>query len=198
MLFSRSNKVNKLADDELIAKYREQGDREVISELFKRYSHLVYGVCLKYLRDEDDSKDAVINIFEKMMEDLKKHEIRYFKSWLYMVVKNHCLMKLRTKQVEVTKDLEFIREDGATMEVVSEDHKRAVDKENSLIRLEQAIDKLKPNQKRCIELFYLREMCYNEVADKTGFTLKQVKSYIQNGKRNLKIILSDSHDNITA
>ena len=197
MLFPRSNNISEFSDEYLIARYRTEANKQAIGILFKRYSHIVYGVCIKYLKNEDDSKDAVINIFEKLMQDLKKHDVKYFKSWIYMVSKNHCLMKLRTKQVEINYNLNNIRETNCNLEVVEDDTELSIEKEEKITDLEEAIAQLKPEQKECIKLFFLEELCYNKVAEKTGFSLKQVKTYIQNGKRNLKIILKKRYDNIT-
>jgi len=155
--------------------------------LFERYSHLTLGVCLKYLKNYDEAQDAVINIFEKLIEDLLKHEVSNFSSWLHSVARNHCLMHLRSQQSKDKKIIAMQAEylpDYDNMEV-----KEKEAKETELNNLEAAIEQLKPEQKICIELFYLQQKCYTEVATLSGFSLKQVKSYIQNGKRNLRLIL---------
>jgi len=192
MLFSRSDKLKNLTDAELILKFKDTSKNDYLGILFERYSHLVYGLCLKHLKNEAESKDAVINIFEKLMTDLKKHDVKYFKSWLYMVSKNHCLMFLRNKQSQVKRELDVIRAETSRLEIVDDYMEKQELKEMKLSSLEEAIEGLNPEQKQCIKLFYLQEMCYNDVADETGFTLNQVKSYIQNGKRNLKNILTTS------
>lgn len=160
----------------------------VIGHLFEKYTHLVFGVCMKYLKDEDDAKDAVMQIFEKLLIDLKKHEITQFKGWLHTVAKNHCLMQLRSdkslseKQQELKKDFKSFVESGYELHLNSEP-----DKEKQLNQLEQAINSLKEEQKICIDLFYLKEKSYQEIAVLTGYSLNTVKSNIQNGKRNIKI-----------
>jgi len=184
-LFKAKN-ISSLKDSEIIAKYKKQGDTNLVGELYKRYSHLVYGVCLKYLKNEEEAKDAAIQIFENLMKDLKKHEVSNFKSWLHSVSKNHCLMFLRKQQTKLKKvnEYEAVYQHEEVFEApfsVNED----LVKEDLLTDLERAITLLKEEQQICIQLFFLEEKCYNEVADITGFSLKQVKSYIQNGKRNL-------------
>ncbi|MCO6498922.1 MAG: sigma-70 family RNA polymerase sigma factor [Vicingus serpentipes] len=179
-------KIASLTDNELIAQFKKEEDNSLVGELYKRYSHLVYGVCLKYLKNEEESKDAVLQIFENLLSDLKKHDINNFKSWLHSVSRNHCLMFLRKQQTKQKRVNEYEatyqhEEMFATPFSVHE----KVKKEVVLTQMEQALLTLKEEQRICIELFFIKEMCYNEVAQETGYTIKQVKSYIQNGKRNL-------------
>jgi len=191
-LFKTKN-ITSFSDTELIAEYKRKSDNEVIGELYKRYSHLVYGVCLKYLKNEDESKDAVIQIFENLMEDLLKHDINNFKSWLHSVTRNHCLMFLRKQQTVLKREheYEYYAESESTNEISFAPHEKEV-KENLLTGLEKAMTHLKEEQRICIELFFLKEKRYEEVAEITGYTTKQVKSYIQNGKRNLANYLNST------
>lgn len=159
--------------------------------LFERYTALVFGVCMKYLKNEDDTKDAVMLIFEKLSDDLKKHEIAYFKGWLHTVAKNHCLMQLRSKQSlklktdELKKDVKEFVEINYSLHPTNDNIK-----EKQLVQLEVAIKSLKDEQRMCVELFYLKEKSYQEIAEVTGFSLNNVKSFIQNGKRNIKIYMT--------
>jgi RNA polymerase sigma factor (sigma-70 family) len=188
-LFKRF-KTSPVPDTELITLFKETGNNSYVGELFKRYAHLVFGVCLKYLKDNDSSKDAVMQIFEKLLTDLNRHNIDNFKSWLYSVAKNHCLMILRNKHVEFSFQ-DNIKNNNVIMETESQLHlSHENEKEIELNKLEKAIEELNSSQKICIELFYLKEKCYQEVSEITGYSMNEVKSYIQNGKRNLKIILS--------
>lgn len=158
--------------------------------LYTRYSHLVLGLSLKYLKDEDEAKDAVMQIFERLMIDLLKHEITYFKSWLYTYSKNHCLLIIRTKQSKLKKEIDLQIHADSFMETENELHPNtAEEKEKQYTALELAINELNEDQKKCIELFYLQNKSYNEIVDITGFSQNEVKSFIQNGKRNLKIKL---------
>ncbi len=198
--------IKDCSDSELIQKFKETSNNEIIGELFQRYTHLVFGVCMKYLKDEDEAKDGVMQIFEKILTDLHRHNVDNFKGWLYMVAKNHCLMYFRSKKIHVelpkhltgeggdenfSEDGMFQPEhDGIPMELVSNLHLNGEDKEKQLTLMESAIKELKEGQKTCIELFYLQEKSYEEVAKMTGYTMKEVKSYIQNGKRNLKILMT--------
>jgi RNA polymerase sigma-70 factor (ECF subfamily) len=181
----------KNSDLELVSLFKESGDNSYIGELFKRYAHLIFGVCMKYLKDEEDSKDAVMQIFEKLPEDLKKHEITNFKGWLHSVAKNHCLMELRSKTAKQEKDIQLKVEYETFMEYDEELH---LNKEQELVNLEEAIKELKEEQKICIELFYLHEKSYQEVVAITGYEMNKVKSCIQNGKRNLKILMTDKNE----
>lgn len=176
------------SDTELIAQYRSASDTVALAELFTRYSGLVYGVCLKYLKDRDNAKDAVMQVFEKLSQSLKDHQIEHFKSWLYMTSKNHCLMHLRAQKKMITEEIrEDLMENHFFLHLEVEHHQ-----ENDLSRLEKCIEQLKNGQKVCVQLFYIKEMCYKEIVNSTGIELKKVKSHIQNGKRNLKICMEQS------
>lgn len=183
--------LEKLSDVEIIASYQESGDAGHVGELYKRYTHLVLGLCLKYLKNEDKAKDAVMEIFEKLLGDLKVHEISNFKSWLYSVAKNHCLMHLRKENREravfedfKNNNMDDFMEIGAGLHPSNKE-----EKEVQFKMLHEAIGSLKTEQRTCIELFYLKDKTYQEISEITGYELKKVKSYIQNGKRKLEIIL---------
>lgn len=183
--------LQSLSDEELIKSFKKQANNIYIGELFERYTHLVFGVCLKYLKNEEDSKDAVMQVFEELPQKITDFKILNFKSWLYSVAKNHCLMKLRkdkTSQKARVEVYENIRHEiMESPEVFHLNNEENADKRIS--HLEKGITALKTEQRKCIELLYLQNKSYNEVAELTGYNLKKVKSYIQNGKRNLKIFM---------
>lgn len=185
----RSNyNIKSFSDEELLIAYKKSNDNKLFGELFERYTHLVFGVCMKYLKNEDNSKDAVMQIFEKLIEDLKTQDILNFKSWIYSVAKNHCLMKLRKeKTVEKEKNLFFNNLRVEVMESADVMHQYEKEGLNEKIpELNKAIKFLNEEQRNCIELLYLQNKSYKEVSQITGYSMKKVKSYIQNGKRNLK------------
>lgn len=182
MVQNPQTKSSKTSDDDLIDSYQKTGDMAVLGELYQPYMSLVYGLCLKYLKDKDLSKDAVMQIFEELVSKLKNHEIKNFKSWLYVLSKNYCLMQLRKSQKHQMVNIE-----DAFMESESiMHHDNIIIKETKLTLMEECIEALNHEQKMSVKLFYLDQKCYNEVSEKTGYDLKKVKSYIQNGKRNLK------------
>ncbi len=177
-----------LTDAQLIDAYISEYNTDYFGLLFERYTHLVFGVCMKYLKNTCDAEDAVMGIFEKLMTDLKKHEVRDFKNWLYRVAKNHCLMILRKRKVKDKAEGELMQEKQQEfMEIVFEGHlpNEEKDVESILISLHDALNTLREEQKRCLELMYFENKTYQEISLFTGYSLKQVKSYIQNGKRNL-------------
>ena len=181
--------ISQANDRLLIEEYRQKNDKNLIGELFKRYTGFVFLISMKYLKNEDQSKDAVMQIFEKLFDDLLLHDIDNFKAWLHTVTRNHCLGILRKKQ-SLQKHGNHIKENMIFMENRTEEHHINENKtEKDIKNLEKALQKLKPEQKICIQLFYLDEKSYKEIVKITGFSDKKVKSYIQNGKRNLKIIL---------
>lgn len=182
-----------LTDLELLALYRDTRDKEHVGVLYKRYSHLVFGLCMKYFKDEDQAADMVTNIFTKLFDDLLKHKVEFFKSWLYTYSKNHCLMALRSAKSNLKKSLDYSENFKVLMENNEEEHQKANRREEEYALLEKALGDLSEEQRLCVELFYLKEKSYAQIVEVTGYDLNKVKSYIQNGKRNLKIMLEQSN-----
>lgn len=185
-----NRKKKSYSDDKLLAEYLKIQDLDILGELYARYMHLVYGVCLKYFKNREKSQDAVIQIFEKLIVEIKRHEIRNFKSWLFVVTKNHCLMELRKAKPGKTILIAYDEELAGFMEKEPELH--PVDREPEEINekaLNDCIEKLKEEQKNCIRLFYFENKSYREISVALEIEEKKVKSYIQNAKRNLKICL---------
>ncbi|MXV14701.1 sigma-70 family RNA polymerase sigma factor [Pedobacter sp. HMF7056] len=169
----------------MLAEYRRTGDLKLLGALYEKYMPLVYGLCLKYFKDEEESKDAVMQIFEQLVNKLRVHEVSNFKSWLYTLARNHCLMALRQSEKHPTSSLdEHSMENDAFLH-----HDIDPGREQQLSQMEKCIETLPQEQKLTIRLFYLEQKCYKEVAGITGFDMNKVKSYIQNGKRNLKICM---------
>lgn len=173
-------------DEALVQEFKAHKNDAIFTELYNRYKHLVLGICLKYLSPKENAQDATQQIFEKLYFELPKQNIAFFKAWLHTVSKNYCLMQLRKVKlpIKVTDDIEkYDMENTDTLHL-------AIEKETNLNNMHQALGKLEPNQKICIEAFYLNKKSYNDIISQTGFTFMEVKSYIQNGKRNLKNILT--------
>ena len=173
------------SDKELVLEYQQNGNLQVLATLYQRYMELVYGVCLKYLEDSEKAKDAVMQVFEELVIKLKKHEVDNFKSWLYTLAKNHCLMQLRSgknkKTVSISPDL---------MQNSEELHLNGeLQKEAEFKKLERCLQTLTAEQQQTVTLFYLHQKCYNEIVEQTGLDWKKVRSLIQNGRRNLKICM---------
>jgi len=181
--FKRPVKTTPADDEAQLDDYRKSGDVAVLGKLFEKYMALIYGVCLKYLKDEEASKDAVMAIFEELIIKVKQHEVKQFRSWVYVLSRNYCLMQLRSE-----KKMEQVSLDEV-MEFTPFLHPDNDNKEEALKALERCMEKLTAGQKQSVDLFYLKEKCYKEIVELTGFSLNDVKSYIQNGKRNLKICL---------
>lgn len=173
-----------ISDTELLVQFTSTGELSKLAELYQRYMDLVYGICLKYLPDTEDAKDAVINIFEELIIKLKKHEVENFKAWLYQVSKNHCLMKIRSqKKLPRQVNHEFVHlEENIHLN-------DALQKEEDFERMEYCWGQLAEEQRKTIELFYLKEKSYKTIADITGLDTNKVRSFIQNGRRNLKICM---------
>ncbi|MGN6402150.1 MAG: RNA polymerase sigma factor [Flavisolibacter sp.] len=184
MAFLKNISSNK-EDAYLVAEYKQNNDPNVLGELFQRYIDLVYGVCLKYLKQPENAQDSTIAIFEELGPKLLKHEVDHFKGWLYTLTKNHCLMRLRSekKQGTVKFDVELVQSEETP-------HLNGVlEREENFKQLEYCMGQLVTDQRRLIELFYLEGKCYNEIATITGMEWNKVRSYIQNGRRNLKLCI---------
>lgn len=189
-MFLHFRKDKKLDDAELILKYKKTEDKRLVGILFQRYTHLVFGVCMKYLKDEEDSKDQTMMIFEGLIQKLLEHDITNFKSWLHTLVRNHCLMYLRKKNSLNKKHDGVVYQDHMENDAVP--HLLNGDSPDNVAILEKAMVELKEEQRQCIQLFYLQNKSYKEIVDITGYSLNEVKSYIQNGKRNLKILIENN------
>lgn len=180
-------KYSRNTDEELIALYKANERSLFIGILYERYGHLVMGACMKYLKNPTEAEDMTMQIFENLHTKLLKHEINFFKSWLYMVTKNECFMFLRKKGNSIAYN--------EVTESASEDYsEELILKEQKLSILEEVIPLLKDDQRLCIELFYLKELSYQQISDQLKMSLMQVKSAIQNGKRNLKIRLEERNE----
>lgn len=174
-------KYGQLSDDELLSQYLKTSDIGFFGQLYDRYLHLVYGLCMKYFKSSEDSKDATMEIFEHTSKALLTKEVTHFKSWLYIVSKNHCLMELRKRKTREEKNFQIFMESD---EVEHLNIGGPVDED--MDALSACLETLKEEQKQCVSLFYLEKKSYREVESETGLALKAVKSAIQNGKRNLK------------
>lgn len=198
MFFKRFRRPRPTADADYVSDYKATGNLDVLGELYERHIDLVYAVCFKYLRDEAESKDAVMQLFEQLIVDLRRHDVTNFKSWLHSVARNYCLMHLRKQRVRVGDgDTDLLDDDRPPYEALavwpdaagSDEDEAALDVERHLTRLPAALGQLPEPQRVCIDLFYLQQKSYADVSEITGYELKQVKSYLQNGRRNLKLIL---------
>ena len=173
------------SDDELVHAYKTDGNVDVLSDLYQRYIDLVYGVCLKYLKEPEDAQDAVMSIFEDLIVKLHKYDVTYFRSWLYQVATNHCLMLLRSRKKfsKVNIDVSLMQ-NHQTVHLNGE-----LEKEENLKHLNFCLGQLSPEQRKVVELFYIKGKCYKEIVDDTGMEWDKVRSFIQNGRRNLKLCM---------
>lgn len=178
-------------DHELVAGYQSSSDLKILALLYQRYLDLLYGVCLKYLGEPESAKDAVMDIFEELAQKLLKHEVTYFRGWLYTLAKNHCLMKLRS-----SGRLKVNSFDPDHMQTAEELHLQE-GQEEQLGRLSKCIETLSADQRAVVELFYLQNKCYKEIEIITSLSWNKVRSHIQNGRRNLKICM-EQKEKVTA
>ena len=188
MAFLKNISNDKSTDKELLAAFKATGDIGYLSTLYQRYMDLVFGVCLKYFKDTERCKDAVMDIFDELNSKLRVHEVDNFKGWLHVVTRNHCLMQLRSprniKTSEFNPVFMYSEEDTHL-------NNEAFEKEENFKKLEECMQALPGEQQQTVKLFYLESKCYNEIAAITGFEWSKVRSYIQNGKRNLKICMDE-------
>ena len=174
-----------ISDQELLERFYKEKDNQYLGPLLQRYTLLLLGVCMKYLKNEQEAKDCVQQIFLKVITELQKYKVEYFKSWLYMIARNHCLMKLRDKPTKSLKELSesFLLTEDIDIKTDS------FERDMVLNFVEEGVNELNEEQKKCILLFYFKKKSYQEISELTGFSAMQVKSYIQNGKRNLKLLV---------
>lgn len=180
------NISNTTTDKELVAAFKESGNAEYLSVLYQRYMDLVFGVCLKYFKDAERSKDAVMDIYIELTAKLKQHEVENFKGWLHVLARNYCLMQLRSpRNMKTTEFKADFMQSAENTHLNGE----AVEKETNFVNMEQCLETLQPEQRETVRLFYLENKCYNEIAAITGYDWNKVRSFIQNGRRNLKICM---------
>jgi RNA polymerase sigma factor (sigma-70 family) len=183
------DKYKHITDHQLLQNFYEDSNNEWLGILLKRYTMLLFGVSMKYLKNEENAKDAVQQVFLKVIAELHKYKVEYFKSWLYMIAKNHCLMQLRNPgnhAVEINEKIQLASDDSGYDELLKQ-------QEINLAELENALKQLNTEQKECVTLFYLEKKSYKEICEITNYSLLEIKSHIQNGKRNLKIKLQHIH-----
>ena len=173
-------------DKELVTSFKQSGEINYLSILYQRYMDLVFGVCLKYFKDTERSKDAVMEIFEELNTKLRQHEVENFKGWLHVLARNYCLMQLRSPRNMKTAEFNA---DFMQLEENTHLNSEALEKESNFVKMEQCLETLPDEQKDSVRLFYLENKCYNEIAAITGYDWNKVRSYIQNGRRNLKLCM---------
>lgn len=180
-----------MEDQELLEKYRETKDQKYISELYGRYMQLVFGSCLKYYKNSADAEDAVMEIYEKLVIKTRSSEIKYFKSWLFTVTRNHCLEKLRKISTRSEK-----KNDATLMYYEDVMHPDDVTKDKEVDILHECIKGLEEKQRKCVDLFYFKKMAYVDIGKELDLKMGQVRSRIQNGRRNLKICMEENQHRI--
>jgi len=186
LTFLKNISTGNSTDKELIAAYKSSNDLQYVGTLYQRYMDLVFGVCLKYFKEAERSKDAVMEIYEELCKKLKQHEVDNFKGWLHVLARNYCLMQLRSpKNMKTTEFNADFMQSNQTTHLENE----VLEKEENFKKLAGCMEQLTTEQKQCIELFFLQKKCYNEIAEITGYEWSRVRSHIQNGKRNLKICM---------
>ena len=186
-------KLSNKTEESLIDEFTSSGDLDLLGELYSRYMHLIYGVCLKYLKDREEASDAVLQIFEKLITDIPKQKIENFRSWLHVVTKNYCLMHLRSQKSKNERMKEYTDESIVFMESNSFQHPLDEDVQDIDKNLEECIEDLKVEQRECIRQFYYENKCYKEIATLMDLDENKVKSHLQNAKRNLKICLEEKN-----
>ena len=174
-------------DAELVSTYQKSGDMALLGTLYERYSALVYGVCLKILKNEADAEDAYMGIFEKLAKKVQQHDIQEFRPWLHTLTRNFCFEILRKKNrhLTVSYDTNFMQSEEVT-------HPFMEDATNGQMEaLTGCMETLKNEQKSCVQLFYFEGKSYKDIADMKEWTVGKVRSNIQNGRRNLKICIEE-------
>ncbi len=175
--------IDQLSDKQIIERYKVERDTAYVGQLYHRYAHLIFGWCLRYLKNQTESEDAVMEIIEQLLQNLHKYEIKDFKNWLFLVTRNHCFARLRKKTEHLIDDISNLGED----QFMENEEIAPLTIEAREKALHDEIENLKGPQKECIVLFYFKKKTYKEISEITRYDINKVKSHIQNGKRNLRI-----------
>ena len=174
-----------ITDQELLERFYADHDNQWLGILLERYTLLLLGVCMKYLKNEEQARDSVQQIFLKAITELQKYKVEYFKSWIYMVAKNYCLMQLRDKPGKNTIEIR----DSIPAEGIEADKESLLLHEKTYDYMSEALKELNADQQLCVTLFYMEKKSYQQITEQTGYSMMQVKSHIQNGKRNLRLLI---------
>ena len=191
-LSTRKKSWEQASDEELLQAYRQTGNQELAAELFNRYAHLVYGLCRKHLKNREDCRDAVMAVFEKTLTQARITEIHHFNKWLYSTTKNHCISNLRDDQRNSRQQEEWEVLEKSEPRIMENEgflrlyHKGTNESDTSRI-LQEALAELDEGQRTCVRLFFFEKKSYKDIAGVTGYSVNQVKSYLQNGKRRLGV-----------
>lgn len=187
-LFKKKEFAN---DDELLERYKQSGDKKLFAELFKKHVGVVYGTCLFYLQNKEEAQDATMQLFEKLMLEINKQTILNFKGWLSFVVRNHCISIIRKNKTTFKNNKSYYEFEMANCDYEVEEKINSVTDDVLLEKMSECLPKLKEKQSLCVDLFYLKNKSYQEIAYQTKLSLNEIKSYIQNGKRNLKLLIEE-------
>lgn len=177
------------SDEELLKHYKQSGNKDLFADLFKKHVSVVYGTCLFYLQDKAEAQDATMQLYEKLLVDIHKQEINNFKGWLSFVVRNHCISIIRKNKSQNKNIKSYYEFEYEQPNYEAEEKINKISDDVMLENMKLCLPELKENQRICLELFYLKSKSYQDIANQTSFTLNEIKSYIQNGKRNLKLLL---------
>ena len=178
-------------DEDLLLQYKQSGDKDLFADLFKKHVTTVYGTCLFYLQDKDEAQDATMVLFEKLMLDINAREINNFKAWLSFVVRNHCISLIRKNKTSSKNKKSYYEFEMEETSYEAEEKIQSVSDDALLQEMKNCLPRLKDKQRLCVERFYLQNKSYQDIADETGYSLNEIKSHIQNGKRNLKLMIEE-------
>lgn len=180
-----------VSDEDLLLQYKQSGDKDLFADLFKKHVTTVYGTCLFYLQDKDEAQDATMVLFEKLMLDISTREINNFKAWLSFVVRNHCISLIRKSKTAFKNKKSYYDFEMEETSYEAEEKIQSVSDDALLQEMKNCLPRLKDKQRICVERFYLQNKSYQDIADETGYNLNEIKSHIQNGKRNLKLMIEE-------
>lgn len=184
--FLRPNIPEHLSDEQLLADYvGGSGGSRSLGILYERYMPMVYGVCVKILKDSGKAEDAVMAIYEELVRKVKDHQIESFRGWLYVLARNYCLMEWRKAQRKPTDH--HAPEDMVRYDAVEPVFEYELPQGSN--SLERCLAELVERQRTCVQWFYYEDKSYKEIADMMAEDLGKVRSYIQNGKRNLRLCM---------
>lgn len=181
------NKGGERSDEALLSAFKSSGQLAHLSELYSRYVELTYGLCLKYLKNEKTAEDAVMDIFEALVKKVPNHEIHNFKSWLYTFARNHCLMQLRQqKKGQIQSFAPNVMYSLEELHPLDEHDEEMQERDAVEAHLRACLEELAVEQRHCVSLFYYENKSYKDIAAEKELAVGKVRSYIQNGRRNLK------------
>lgn len=179
----------------------KKGDQNAFSKLMSRYHDSIFFMVLKMVHNRDDAEDLTMEAFGKAFNSITNYSADFaFSTWLFKIATNNCIDHIRKKKLQTTslEQTNTTSEDGDVQPIAVKDY--SPDPEESLMKdqraekIRGAIEQLSPKYRTLIELRYLDELSYEEIAVKLDIPLGTVKAQLFRAKDMLYHLLKETKE----